>query len=594
MLGITVFGRRIHEQRTCATLPVELGSRPPDPSAATNWKVDVDDFANRQCEVLESPFDGQVTIVNYGRSIQIGDGVRLFPGQRHNVQLPVVLWVGETIVRLFEIEESQCELLEAEEGFVALEGSLSDEGTSLVPPKSNRAPGVPTLSAWFECLTQLQQQSSIDTGFFRNAAKAIFDPGGFDAGMLLLRADDQWQVAASYVPNPGHAVSFRTDLLELVGQTGETRFHCGENPASTPSLISTAIAPILDATREIVGAVYGTRIRNPRNNRSGIRPIEAHFLRLVAQTLSASMIRSRKETEIAESHSLLRQVFPDKVVECLRNDPQILDGRESVVTTLFVDLRGFSALVNRLPPRTTWQLVTDLMDCWTGIVIECGGAIVDYYGDGLAAFWNAPVECSNHASLAVECAFRLRKSLPELNDKWSSVAGAPLEIGIGIATGVAQVGNCGSRQRIKYGPHGSCVNLARRLESLTTTTGIPILVSAETAAQICDDYLMRRLFQANIKGFAGPQSVWQPIEFDHESPVAAMTEYEIAMGLLESGDRAGAIRKLQSLQVDLPSDTAVRFILHWIENNGSAVIDGNTTGKDSPANVSSCIRTDWM
>ncbi len=590
MLGITVFGRRIHEQRAFATFPVELGSLLPESDGSTSWNVPVDDFAVRQCEILECRVAGEVTILNRGRSIQVGDGVRLFPGQRHTVQLPVVMWVGETIVRLFEIDESRCDSLEVEEGFAALEGSRPDNGASLVPPRSQRAPGVPVLSAWFDCLTELQRATSVDNSFFRNAARAIFDPGGFDAGMILLLTEGRWQVAASYVPNPGQAVSFRTDLLELVCRTAETRFHCGEHPASIESQISTAVAPILDASREVVGALYGTRIRNPRNNRAGIRQVEAHFLRLIAQAVSASMIRSRKETEIAESHLLLRQVFPERVVECLRKDPRMLDGREQVVSTLFVDLRGFSSMVNRLPPRTTWQLVTDLMDCWTGIVIDCGGAIVDYYGDGLAAFWNAPVECSNHASLAVECAFRLRQSLPEINEKWSSVAGTPLDIGIGVATGVAQVGNCGSRQRIKYGPHGRSVNLARRLETLTSTTGIPILISDETAARIGDDYLVRRLFQARIKGFAQPESVWQPIESDHESPIAALTGYEIALALLESGDRTGAIRKLHSLQSELPNDQAVRHLIHWIENNESPIVGeslprqtGNKTAEsDSP------------
>ncbi len=409
---------------------------------------------------------------------------------------------------------------------------------------------------------ELQRGTAADRGFYDEAAKALIQPGGMDAAMILLRDDAGWNIAGSHVAAPHQDISFRADLVDEACRLQKVLYH---TPGfELPEGGSIAVAPMVNQQGDSFGAVYCARGRTQTNQRRGIRPVEAWFARVVAETVAAAVARSQREAELAERESFLSHVFPAQVVQRLRSDPQILEGRESIVTTMFVDLRGFTALGNRLPARTTWELVTDLMDCWTELVIRHNGAIVDYFGDGLAAFWNAPLEIENHASLAVVCAHRIRDSLPQLNRRWESVTGSPLLTGIGIATGRVQVGNCGSRHRVKYGPHGRSVNLARRLESLTTHTGIPLLVSAETANQIGPDFLSRRLFYAEVKGFAEPVPVWQPLDSDVADPLAAISRYESALARAEAGETDLAARELESLLRDTPRDDAARFLLQQL------------------------------
>ncbi len=558
MLGITVFNRDIHLQRTVARLPLTLGTCAGD---ANHWTIPSDDLAGRQCEML--PVDGSdsaIQIHNLGRPIQLATGERLHAGQQQTIRLPAVLWIGESMVRLFAVRRNRTVDCEGQP-FVALEADDNHGDNCHLVPTVQRGPGIPTLTAWFQCLTELQRCAIVDQTFYRQAARALFDPGGLDAAIILLREEDGWRSVASYIPNPGAEISWSPELLETVARTKQTWFHPATPEGDEPGKPLVAAAPMLDDRQNVTGVVYGTRSRNPRNQRRGVRQVEAHFVRLVAQAVGAAMVRSRREAEYARSQALLHQVFPDPVVQRLRTDPQILEGQEKIVTTLFADIRGFSEISNRLSPRVTWQLISDVMDCWTEIVIRNSGAIVDYYGDGLAAFWNAPLDIENHAALAVVCAFRLRETLPLLNRRWGSVTGQPLEIGTGIATGTVQVGNCGSRQRIKYGPHGRSVNLARRLESLTSGTGIRILVSRETADQIRNDFLVRRLFRARVSGFAEPVEIWQPLDEHVADPLAALSEFERATVAFESGKFAVAVDELQSYLQDRPGDEAAQFLL---------------------------------
>ncbi len=397
--------------------------------------------------------------------------------------------------------------------------------------------------------------------------------------MILLREQNEWRIAASYIPNPAHEISFQPELLELVVQTRQTRFHPG-NPAGpdgqAQSLV--AAAPLLDDQKQVMGVVYGIRSRNQRNQRRGVRSVEAHFVRLVAQTVAATIGRSRREAEFAQGQAWLRQVFPEAVVQRLHTDPQILEGQQKVVTTMFADIRGFSAISSRLSPRVTWQWITDVMDCWTEIVIRNSGAIVDYYGDGLAAFWNAPLEIENFASLAVICGYQLRQTLPDLNQRWGSIVGRPLEMGCGIATGTVQVGNCGSRLRIKYGPHGRSVILARRLESLTAMTGIRLLICRETADHIGCDFLVRRLFRAQFEGCAEPVEVWQPLEDDFPDPLQAQVRYDIARQAFETRKYSVAVRELESWLQDMPGDAAARHLLGLARSEQGPLVNGHQSG----------------
>jgi adenylate cyclase len=171
---------------------------------------------------------------------------------------------------------------------------------------------------------------------------------------------------------------------------------------------------------------------------------------------------------------------------------------------LFCDLRGYTAISERLTPRQSYALLGDVMDRFTQDIMDADGVILDYFGDGLAAFWNAPLPQADHALRACRAALAMCGSLPEISADWHMVTDCPLRMGIGIHTGTALVGNAGSQARIKYGPRGSAVNLASRVQSATRQLGVPILLTKATAAQLSGKLPTRSLSRQTLPGFAEP------------------------------------------------------------------------------------------
>ena len=121
------------------------------------------------------------------------------------------------------------------------------------------------------------------------------------------------------------------------------------------------------------------------------------------------------------------------------------------MTLLFADVRGFSRISERLGPAGTVNWINDIMGALSTCVLDHQGVLVDYIGDELIAMWGAPKEAPDHARRACRAALDMLAKLPELNERWRSTLKEPMGLGIGINTGVAQVGNTGSAYKFKYG-----------------------------------------------------------------------------------------------------------------------------------------------
>ena len=145
---------------------------------------------------------------------------------------------------------------------------------------------------------------------------------------------------------------------------------------------------------------------------------------------------------------------------------------------------GFTTLAERLGPEATCRIVRDIIARLSQQIVDHGGTIVNYVGDGIMAMWNAPLQQPDHAVRACRAALAMLAQLPGLNDGWQATVGHALSIGIGLNSGPALVGNTGSDRRLQYGPFGLTVNLASRIESATKTIGVPLLVSATVQEKV--------------------------------------------------------------------------------------------------------------
>ena len=182
--------------------------------------------------------------------------------------------------------------------------------------------------------------------------------------------------------------------------------------------------------------------------------------------------------------------------------------------------------------------------CLTAAVLDHDGLIIDYYGDGLAAMWNAPADQPEHPELACRAALAMIEALPAVGEKWAKVLPDELRIGVGVHTGVAQVGNAGSSRRAKYGPRGANVNLASRIEGATKAVG----VAAGGVASDCHAVVESISDRLGFVGLSwrGSSGRWICLAFGRrramERSPAEMANYQRALELFELGELEAARR----------------------------------------------------
>jgi adenylate cyclase len=136
----------------------------------------------------------------------------------------------------------------------------------------------------------------------------------------------------------------------------------------------------------------------------------------------------------------------------------------------------------------------------TDVIIANGGTIDKFMGDCIMAFWNAPIENRKHRELAVKTALEMEVELAELNMHLQAEGLPQINIGIGINTGEALVGNMGSEQRFDYSVIGDAVNLASRLESSSKTLGKTIVIGEDTRHTIETSYPFEYIDSITVKG----------------------------------------------------------------------------------------------
>jgi len=204
-----------------------------------------------------------------------------------------------------------------------------------------------------------------------------------------------------------------------------------------------------------------------------------------------------------------------KVVENLAKNPGAvqLGGETREMTFHFCDIRGFTTISEKFDPHGLTVFINNFLTPMTQIILEHEGTIDKYMGDCIMAFWNAPMNVPNHARRACEAALKMHESLAVLNAQWQAEAkekgiALPLiEIGTGLNTGPAVVGNMGSTLRVDYTVLGDDVNLASRLESQSKTYGAHIVIGPLTRQQT-PEFAAIELDLIRVKGKTKPVNIY--------------------------------------------------------------------------------------
>ena len=192
-----------------------------------------------------------------------------------------------------------------------------------------------------------------------------------------------------------------------------------------------------------------------------------------------------------------------RMVKKLQKDPTLLKlgGETKTMTFMFSDIRGFTPISEKYKgnPQGLTRLINRFLTRMTNIIIKNGGTVDKFMGDCIMAFWNAPLETPRHETLAVKTAIQMQKELKKLNRELKKEKLPQINIGIGINTGQALVGNMGSDQRFDYSVIGDDVNLASRLESSSKELASTLVVGEKTVKK-CKGYKFKSLGTIKVKG----------------------------------------------------------------------------------------------
>src|SRR5271166_2973920 len=234
---------------------------------------------------------------------------------------------------------------------------------------------------------------------------------------------------------------------------------------------------------------------------------------LTANVMVVSLYRALvEEKEKRKVRSAFGQYLSPEVIRRLLLNPQLVEPRKTEISVMFSDIRGFTTISEQLDAQELALFLNEYLSDMTGIVFKYAGTLDKYIGDAVMAFWGAPFEVEAHAVKACESALEMMTRVREMQQKWEAQGRPHLDIGIGINTGNASVGNMGSVLRYGYTALGDTVNLSSRLEGLNKDYGTHIIINETTYAAIANaNYVIRELDLIRVKGKKLPVTIYELI-----------------------------------------------------------------------------------
>ncbi len=287
------------------------------------------------------------------------------------------------------------------------------------------------------------------------------------------------------------------------------------------------------------------------------------FRLLLAWSTSLLVFQSWLYREEGRQRAFIRKVLslylaPEVSRVLLENPSRLrLGGERREITVFFCDVRGFTALSEKLSPEVLVEVMNAYLDRVTEVLFQHGATLDKYLGDGVMAFWGAPIAQPDHARKACQAALEVQQVIQDFSRSLRRKGLPELRVGVGLATGPAVVGNLGSRRHFDYTAVGDTVNTASRLEGLTRLLGADILLAGPTRERAGEGFFMRRVGKIRVKGKQHPIDVWEL----RLTPHPDLPLWNHALQALQGGHLKEAYRIFQRLS-DL--DPVAAFYAEWL------------------------------
>ena len=274
-------------------------------------------------------------------------------------------------------------------------------------------------------------------------------------------------------------------------------------------------------------------------------------LTLVSNVLLVSLYRALvEEKEKRRIRTAFGQYLSPEVIRRLLRNPQLVEPKKTEITVMFSDIRGFTTISENLDAQDLALFLNQYLSDMTGLVFESQGTLDKYIGDAVMAFWGAPFEVDDHAINGCNSALKMIKRVREMHREWDAQGKPQLDIGIGLNSGVASVGNMGSVLRYGYTALGDTVNLSSRLEGLNKDYGTHIIVNETTYAATQDaNFLYRELDLIRVKGKTQPVMIYELIgRAGEESVYGSFADVQLRLEQFARGRTLYRVRRWEEAQ----------------------------------------------
>ena len=527
----------------------------------------------RQHALIESLPTGNARIKNLSTKQpillpELQGGTEVKPGAACEVPLPIVLTLGTKTIRVERPETHEPELHSLTHSTIPPGRSTGPRSLPTAALSADAGVDANSLARWMQTTMDVLDSAANSSDFFAKAAQAVVDLVGLETGGALVLDEGWWKAASLKSTRAGAEVDWRASrhVLDRVRQNKATFWQLPDPSSLTAESLrgvqAVVAAPILNRDGEVIGALYGDRRQGCQSdNVPCISELEAMLVELLACSVAAGLARVEQEQAAVRARVQFEQFFTRELAEQLASQPDLLKGRDSDVTVLFCDIRGFSRITEQIGPGSTVDWISDVMGVLSDCVMAHRGVLVDYIGDELMAMWGAPVRQADHAKLACRAGIEMLEKLPGLIDKWLPTLQEPMELGIGINSGTAHVGNTGSYRKFKYGPLGNTVNLASRVQGATKYLKTKVLITGTTQARLDPSFLTRRLCQVRVVNIAEPVDLYELLPEGHPGLPRVKEDYEQALAEFERKNFLIAARALGNLRGEYPDDGPALVLL---------------------------------